>query len=45
MKADISGTEILAPLSHAIDKIAPGHKEVRIFLLTDGAVSNRKAVI
>lgn len=36
MSADMGGTDILSPLAHAIDKLAPDHKEVRIFLLTDG---------
>ena len=36
MKADMGGTEILEPLSHDIDQLAPGHKEVRIVLLTYG---------
>ena len=36
MTESMHGTEILAPLSHAIDHLASGHNEVRIFLLTDG---------
>ena len=36
MSADMGGTEILEPLTHAIDNLALGHKEVRIFVLTDG---------
>ena len=45
MYANMGGTNILAPLSNAIDKLAVGHKETRIFLLTDGQVSDRDAVI
>jgi hypothetical protein len=41
----MGGTNILAPLSHAIDHLALGHRQVRIFLLTDGGVSDREAVI
>ena len=36
MSADMGGTEILEPLTHAIDNLALSHKEVRIFVLTDG---------
>jgi len=36
MSADMGGTNILAPLSNAIEKLAIGHKETRIFMLTDG---------
>jgi hypothetical protein len=36
MKANMNNTDILAPLAHAIDDLAPAHKEVRIFVLTDG---------
>jgi len=45
MSADMGGTNILAPLSHAIKDLARGHKETRIFMLTDGQVSDRNAVI
>ena len=36
MSANMGGTNFLAPLSHAIDELATGHKETRIFMLTDG---------
>lgn len=36
MSANMGGTNILAPLSQAIDKLATGHKQTRIFMLTDG---------
>lgn len=36
MDSNMGGTNILAPLTNAIDKIAVGHKETRIFMLTDG---------
>ena len=42
--AEMGGTNILPPLAHAIDKIAPNATECRIFLLTDGQVSNRSAI-
>ena len=45
MEADMISTEILEPLSHAIDDLAPGHKEVRIFLLTDGEIDDKEKVI
>jgi hypothetical protein len=43
MEANMYGTEILEPLSHAIDVLAPSHKEVRIFLLTDGEIDGKDA--
>jgi hypothetical protein len=45
MEADMISTEILEPLSHAIDDLAPDHKEVRIFLLTDGEIDDKEKVI
>ena len=45
MSANMGGTNILAPLSYAIDRIAPGEKQTRIFMLTDGQVSDPEAVI
>lgn len=45
MEADFGGTNILKPLSHVIDQAALAHKQTRIFMLTDGQVSDRQAVI
>lgn len=45
MYANMGGTNILAPLSNAIDKLSIGQKQTRIFMLTDGQVSDREAVI
>ena len=46
-RADMGGTEILQPLEIAKAQIKNGNdlKHVRIFLLTDGGVSNRNEVI
>jgi hypothetical protein len=35
-EADMGGTEILMPLSVAIDTLSEHSKETRVFLLTDG---------
>jgi len=41
MGADLGGTEIYEPLDYAITTLATEHgKQTRIFLLTDGDVSN-----
>ncbi len=36
MQADMRGNNLIEPLSLVIDTLATGHKEVRIFVLTDG---------
>jgi len=36
MYANMGETNILAPLTNAIDKLSTGHKETRVFMLTDG---------
>ena len=43
--ADFGGTEIYEPLCVSIDSYSTHKKETRIFLLTDGQVSNRDSVI
>jgi len=43
--ADMGGTEILEPLCLAVDILSAERKETRVFLLTDGQVSNREKVI
>ena len=44
-EADMGGTEILMPLSVAIDTLSEYSKETRVFLLNDGQVDNREKVI
>ena len=41
----MGGTEILAPLSISVESLSLNSKETRIFLLTDGQVSDRENVI
>ena len=41
MTANFGGTDIYNPLSDVITKTNENDKETRIFLLTDGDVSNR----
>lgn len=41
----MGGTNILAPLTYSIEKLAANQKETRIFMLTDGQVENRDVVI
>ena len=45
MTADMGGTNILEPLNYAMDSLAIGPRETRIFPLTDGQVENRDAVV
>ena len=45
MEANMGGTNIYDPLSLAIDTMAVGHKQTRIFMLTDGQVNDRDRVI
>ena len=43
--ADMGGTEIISPYTYAVDTLSRLQKETRIFLLTDGDVSNPNQVI
>ena len=43
--ADMGGTEILSPLQVAINQISKNAPQTRIFLLTDGDVSDPSSVI
>ena len=45
MSANMCGNNLIEPLSLAIDKLATGHKEVRIFVLTDGREDPGKDVV
>jgi hypothetical protein len=40
MSADMGGNNLIEPLSLVIDRLATYHKEVRVFLLTDGRENN-----
>lgn len=44
MRADMGGTDILSPLRAAQENYQYGYKKV-IFILTDGDVNNKSAVI
>jgi len=41
----MGGTNILSPLTHVVDRLSTENKQTRIFLLTDGQVSDPEAVI
>jgi hypothetical protein len=41
IEADMGATDILTPLSFAINTLSKQQKDTRIFLLTDGEVDNR----
>ena len=41
----MGGTDINAPLRHAIHELSPHAKETRIFMLTDGDVNDPSATI
>lgn len=46
MDADLGGTEIYNPLRYAIDELkASDYDKKRIFLLTDGQVSNSSSIV
>lgn len=44
-RSDYGGTNILQPLSHAQSELGSGEKKKRIFLLTDGTVSDPQSVV